>query len=97
MVCAMEAHLENGTWELVKLLPGCKAIGSKWVFKDKCNPDSTVERYKARLVAKGFIQRPGVHFGKMFAPTTKWAALHAILALAALKNLELESVNISNT
>jgi hypothetical protein len=32
----------------------------------------------------------------MFAPTTKWAALRTILALAALENLELESIDISN-
>jgi hypothetical protein len=24
----MEAHIENGTWELIKLPPSCKAIGS---------------------------------------------------------------------
>jgi hypothetical protein len=56
----MEAHIENGTWELVKLPPGCKAIGSRWVFKVKRNADGSVERYKARVVAKGFSQRPGV-------------------------------------
>jgi hypothetical protein len=96
MVREMEAYLENGTWELVKLPHGRKAIGSKWVFKVKRNPDGTVERYKARLVAKGFGQRPGVDFDETFAPTTKWAALRAILALAALENLELESIDISN-
>jgi hypothetical protein len=96
MVREMEAHLENGTWELVKLPPGRKAIGSKWVFKVKRNPDGTVERYKARLVAKGFGQRPGIDFDETFAPTTKWAALCAILALAALEDLELESIDISN-
>jgi hypothetical protein len=96
MVRKMEAHLENGTWELVKLPHGRKAIGSKWVFKVKRNPDGTVERYKARLVAKGFGQRPGIDFDETFAPTTKWAALRAILALAALENLELESIDISN-
>jgi hypothetical protein len=47
------------SWELVKLPHGCKAIGSKLVFKVKRNPDGTVERYKARLFAKGFGQRPG--------------------------------------
>jgi hypothetical protein len=97
MVREMEAHLENGTWELVKLPHRRKAIGSKWVFKVKRNPDGTVECYKARLVAKGFGQRCGVDFNKMFAPTTKWAALRTILALAALENLELESIDISNT
>jgi hypothetical protein len=48
MVRKMEAHLENSTWELVKLPHGRQAIGSKWVFKVKCNPDCTVKRYKAR-------------------------------------------------
>jgi hypothetical protein len=96
MVREMEAHLENSTWELVKLPPGRKAIGSKWVFKVKRNPNGTVERHKACLVAKGFGQRPGVDFDETFAPTTKWAALCAILTLAALENLELESIDISN-
>jgi hypothetical protein len=80
----------------VKLPPGRKAISSKWISKVKRNPDSTVERYKARLVAKGFGQRPGINFDEMFAPTTKWAAFRAILAFAALENLKLESINISN-
>jgi hypothetical protein len=96
MVREMEAHLENNRWELVKLLHGRKAIGSKWVFKVKRNPDGTIECYKACLVAKGFGQRPGIDFDETFAPTTKCAALRAILALAALENLELESINISN-
>jgi hypothetical protein len=59
MVRGMEAHLKDTTWELVKLPPGRKAIGSKWVFKLKRNPDGTVECYKACLVTKGFGQRLG--------------------------------------
>jgi hypothetical protein len=92
----MEAHIENGTWELVKLPPGRKAIGSQWVFKVKRNADGSVERYKARVVAQGFSQRPGVDFDETFTPTTKWAALRVIFALAALEDWELESVDISN-
>jgi hypothetical protein len=87
---------ENGTWELVKLLPGCKAIGLKWVFKVKRNADSSIKCYKACLVAQGFSQRPGIDFDKTFAPTAKWAALHTIFALAALKDWEVESIDISN-
>jgi hypothetical protein len=91
----MDAHLENGTWELVKLPPGRKAIGSKWVFKVKHNSDGSIERYKARVVAKGYSQRPGLDFGETFAPTTKWASLRTIFALAALEDLELETIDIS--
>jgi hypothetical protein len=92
----MQAHLDNGTWELVKLPAGRKAIGSKWVFKIKRIADGSIERYKARLVAQGFSQRPSVNFTETFAPTTKWASLRSIFALAAFEDLELESVDISN-
>jgi hypothetical protein len=70
MVRKMEAHLENHRWELVKLPPGRKAIGPKWVFKVKRNPDGTVECYKACLVAQGFGQHPGVNFDEMLCLRT---------------------------
>jgi hypothetical protein len=88
----MQAHLDNGTWELVTLPAGRKAIGSKWVFKIKRKADGSIKRYKACLVAQGFSQRPGVNFTETFAPTTKWAALHSIFTLAAFEDLELESI-----
>ena len=92
----IQALLDNGTWELVELPPGRKAIGSRWVFKVKRNADGSVERYCARLVAQGFSQHPGFEFTETFAPTAKWSSLRAILALAALEDLELESVDISS-
>ena len=67
----IQSHLENGTWELVTLPKGHKAIGCKWVFKVKRNTDGSVERYKARLVAKGFSQRPGLEYDETFASTLK--------------------------
>lgn len=90
------ALLENGTFEPVALPPGRKAIGCRWVFKLKRKPDGSVDRYKGRLVAQGFSQRPGLDFGQVFAPTARWAALRAIFALAALEDLELFSLDISN-
>ena len=93
----IQSLVENGTFELVQLPPGRKAIGSRWVFKVKRNADGSIERYKARrVVAQGFAQRPGFDYTETFAPTPKWAALRAILALAAIKDLELESVDISS-
>ncbi len=91
----IQVHLDNGTWEIVDLPPGKKAIGSRWVFKVKRNADGSVERYKGRVVAKGYSQRPGLDFDETFAPTTKWAALRAIFAIAAYEDLELESIDIS--
>jgi Reverse transcriptase (RNA-dependent DNA polymerase) len=62
----------------------------------KRNADGSIERYKARVVAQGFAQRPGFDFTETFAPTPKWAALRAIIALATIEDLELESVDISS-
>ena len=92
----IDALLENKTWELAKLPPGRKAIGSRWVFVIKHKADGSVERYKARLVAQGYSQRPGLDYGETYASTVKWATLRAILAIAAFEDLEVESVDISS-
>ena len=90
------ALLESGTFQPVQLPARQKAIACRWVFKLKRKIDGSVDRYKARLVAKGFSQRPGLDFGQVFAPTARWAALRSIFALAALQDLELYSLDISN-
>lgn len=91
----MKQHMENMTWEVVKLPRGEKLIGSGWVFKVKRNSDGTVERYKARLVAKGYSQRPGYDYVEVFAPTYRPTSLRLLLALCAIKDFHLRSVDIS--
>lgn len=53
---AMKQELEalegNKTWEVTELPPGCKAIGSRWVYKVKNRADGGIDHYKARLVAR---------------------------------------------
>jgi len=92
----LNAHLGNGTWTLEKLPPGKKAIGSKWVFKIKRKADGTIERYKARIVAKGYNQRPGFDYVEIFAPTMRQATIRLVLALAAIEDMHLRSVDISH-
>ncbi|SJL19090.1 uncharacterized protein ARMOST_22698 [Armillaria ostoyae] len=92
----IQALIENGVFELVKCPPNRKADGSRWVFKVKRNADGSIEHHKARLVAKGYSQRPGFDYTETFSPTPKWAALRAVLALGALEDLELWSVDISS-
>jgi hypothetical protein len=92
----MEAHQVNGTWEVVKLPAGKRAIGSRWFLKVKYNADGSLERYKARLVTKGYSQRPSFDFKETYAPTVRYATICTILAIAALEDLELHSVDISH-
>jgi len=91
----IEAHLQNGTWELVQLPPGRRAIGSRWVFKIKRLPDGSIDKYKGRIVAQGYSQVQGIHYNEIFASTARMAAMRAVLAIAAAEDLELESVDIS--
>lgn len=91
----MNAHEANGTWRVVYLPAGKKAIGSRWVFKVKHLPSGAIDRFKARIVAQGFSQRPGVDFDETFAPTARWNAVRTILAVAAVEDMHLESVDIT--
>jgi hypothetical protein len=50
----IESILQNHTWELVDLPPGCKPLGYKWIFKRKMKVDESIDKYKARLVVKGY-------------------------------------------
>jgi hypothetical protein len=92
----MMTLISNGTWELVELPPGKKAINSGWVFKIKHNPDGTTERYRSRVVAKGCSQRPGFDYTEVFAPTFRPASLRLILSLAAKEGYKLRSLDISS-
>lgn len=90
----MDALKSNKTFGKSRRLPaGCKAIGSRFVFKIKRNADGTIEKFKARLVAKGFSQVPGVDFGETFAPVVKWNTLRVVLALAAQLNLDIHQLD----
>jgi transposase InsO family protein len=90
------AHLANGTWTVVKLPPGQMVVKSKWVYRIKHNADGSIERFKARLVAKGFSQRPGIDYFETFASTMRHSTIRVILALAAVEDLHLRSVDISH-
>ncbi|CAI7869090.1 unnamed protein product [Closterium sp. NIES-54] len=52
-----QSLLENGTWDLVVLPEGKKAVQCKWVLRIKTDEKGQVTIYKSRLVAKGFMQK----------------------------------------
>ncbi|GJQ99263.1 retrovirus-related pol polyprotein from transposon TNT 1-94 [Tanacetum coccineum] len=90
----IESILQNHTWELVDLPPGCKPLGYKWIFKKKMKADGTVDKYKARLVIQGFRQREGLDYFDTYSPITRITSIRMILAIAALRNLEIHQMDV---
>ena len=58
--------------------------------------DSSVELLKARLVAKEFLQCSEFDYVEAFARAMRTASICTLLALAALNDLDLRSLDISN-
>ncbi|GJS63501.1 zinc finger, CCHC-type containing protein [Tanacetum coccineum] len=59
--------MENNTWVLSDLPPGCKPLGCKWIFKRKMKVDGTIDKFKARLVIQGFRQKEGIDYFDTYA------------------------------
>jgi hypothetical protein len=65
-------------------------------MKVKTNADGSLDHYKARMVAKGYSQHPGFDFKETLAPTVRYSTIQIILAIAALEDLKLCSLDISH-
>jgi hypothetical protein len=89
-----QSLISNGTWELGLPPSEVKVLGGKWVYKIKFKADGTVERYKARWVAKGYEQIEGIDFQEVFAPSSRYATLRALIALSASEGLHLHLLDI---
>ena len=96
MQSEIDALEKNGTWSLVTLPPGKKALGSRWVYKIKYNSDGSVERLKARLVVFGNHQVEGIDYSETFAPVAKMPTVRAFLAVAAVRGWILHQMDVHN-
>ncbi|GJS95598.1 retrovirus-related pol polyprotein from transposon TNT 1-94 [Tanacetum coccineum] len=63
-----------------------RAIGCKWVFKNKKDERGIVIRNKERLVAQGYTQEEGIDYDEVFA-SVRIEAIRLFLAYASFKDL----------
>ena len=87
----IDALAKNGTWVLVYLPPGRKAVKSKWVFRRKLDLS-----HRARVVAKGFTQVFGIDYDETFSPVARFESLRLLLALAALEDWEIHQMDVKS-
>jgi hypothetical protein len=90
----MQAIEDNRTCVVSDLLAKQKAIGLKWVFKVKKDPEGNIVKHKERLVAKGYAQCQGVDFDEVFAPIARIETVRVLLALAAHGGWEVHHMDV---
>ncbi|GJY77593.1 retrotransposon protein, putative, ty1-copia subclass [Tanacetum coccineum] len=93
----IQSMMDNMVWVLVDLPPGCKTVGSKWIFKKKTDIDGIVHTYKACLVAKGYTQLYGVDYEETFSPVTDIRAIKILISIAAYYDYEIWQMDIKTT
>ncbi|GKD12045.1 zinc finger, CCHC-type containing protein, partial [Tanacetum coccineum] len=89
--------MENNTWVLSDLPPGCKPLGCKWIFKRKMKVDGTIDKFKARLVIQGFRQKEGIDYFDTYALVAHITTIRLLLALAAIHNLVIHQMDVKTT
>jgi hypothetical protein len=89
----MKSNTARGTWTPCQLPDNRKALGGKWVYKKKDEPDGSI-RYKARWVVQGFRQVKGIDYDETYAATIRTEVSHLMTAISAAKQWYIEHIDI---
>ncbi|GJW35550.1 ribonuclease H-like domain-containing protein [Tanacetum coccineum] len=81
---------------LVDLPNGKRAIGTKWIFRNKKDERGIVIKNKARLVAQGYTQEEGIDYDEVFAPVARIEAIKLFLAYALFKDFVVYQMDVKS-
>ncbi|GJV59911.1 putative ribonuclease H-like domain-containing protein [Tanacetum coccineum] len=91
----LQFKLQN-VWVLVDLPKGHRAIGTKWVYRNKKDERGIVVRNKARLVAQGHTQEEGIDYDEVFAPVARIEAIRIFLAYASYMGFTVYQMDVKS-
>nr|GEW36032.1 putative ribonuclease H-like domain-containing protein [Tanacetum cinerariifolium] len=83
-------------WVIVDLPHGKRAIGTKWVFRNKKDERGIVIMNKVRLVAQGHTQEEGINYEDVFAPVARIEAIRLFLAYASFRGFMVYQMDIKS-
>ncbi|KAJ9542256.1 hypothetical protein OSB04_028762 [Centaurea solstitialis] len=83
-------------WDLVDLPRGHRAIGTKWIFRNKKDERGIVIKNKERLVAQGYTQEEGIDYDDVFAPVARIEAIRLFLAFASFKRFKVYQMDVKS-
>ncbi|GJY14030.1 putative ribonuclease H-like domain-containing protein [Tanacetum coccineum] len=83
-------------WTLVDLPKGKRAVGTKWVYRNKKDERGIVVRNKARLIAQGYTQEEGIDYDEVFASVARIEAIRLFLAYASFMGLIVYQMDVKS-
>ncbi|GJS69311.1 putative ribonuclease H-like domain-containing protein [Tanacetum coccineum] len=83
-------------WTLVDLPNGKRAIGTKWVFRNKKDERGIIVKNKVHLVAQGYTQEEGIDYDEVFAPVARIEAIRLFLAYASFMGFIVYQMDIKS-
>ncbi|GKF08479.1 putative ribonuclease H-like domain-containing protein [Tanacetum coccineum] len=75
---------------------GKRAIGTKWVYRNKKDERGIVIKNKARLVTQGYTQKEGIDYDEVFAPIARIEASRLLLAYASFKDFVVYQMDVKS-
>ncbi|GJT93585.1 ribonuclease H-like domain-containing protein [Tanacetum coccineum] len=83
-------------WTLVDLPNGKKAIGTKWVYRNKKDERGIVIKNKVRLVAQGYTQEEEIDYDEVFSLVARIEAVRLFLAYASFKDFVVYQIDVKS-
>ncbi|GKA80439.1 putative ribonuclease H-like domain-containing protein, partial [Tanacetum coccineum] len=83
-------------WVLVDLPKSKRAIGTKWVFRNKKDERGIVIQNKARMVTQGHSQEEGIDYDEIFAPVARIEAIRLFLAYASFMGFMVYQMDVKS-
>nr|GEX69388.1 hypothetical protein [Tanacetum cinerariifolium] len=81
---------------LVDLPHGKRAIGTKWVYRNKKDRRRIVIRNISRLVEQGHTQEEGIDYEEVFAPVARIEAIRLFLAYASFMDFMVYQMDVKS-
>nr|GEW13647.1 hypothetical protein [Tanacetum cinerariifolium] len=81
---------------LVDLSYRKRAIGTKWVYRNKKDEKGIVIRNKVRLVAQEHTQEEGIDYEEVFAPVARIEAIRLFLAYASFMGFMVYQIDVNS-
>ncbi|GJY87812.1 putative ribonuclease H-like domain-containing protein [Tanacetum coccineum] len=94
--CFLSQIEPKKVWTLVDLPHSKRAIGTKWVYRNKKDERGIVIRNKARLVAQDYTQEEGIDYDEVFAPVARIKAIRLFLVYALFKDFVVHQMDVKS-